>query len=155
MLNTAPDKNAVLNMSSGSNKGIVHVAVGVILDGHHQVLLAKRPDNTHQGGLWEFPGGKVDAGESVAEALDRELREELAIGVEAAEPLIEIRHDYGDKCVLLDVWVVTDFSGNPRGNEGQPIEWAALERLGDYTFPAANIEIIGAAQAWVKDKIPA
>ena len=134
---------------------LIHVAAAAIFNSQGQVLLALRSKKQHQGGLWEFPGGKVDAGESVAEALDRELREELAIGVEAAEPLIEIRHDYGDKCVLLDVWVVTDFSGNPRGNEGQPIEWAALERLGDYTFPAANIEIIGAAQAWVKDKIPA
>lgn len=131
---------------------IVHVAVGVILDQDHRVLLAKRPDHTHQGGLWEFPGGKVDAGETVVQALDRELQEELAINVAAAEPLIEIQHDYGDKRVLLDVWMVTSFSGSPRGNEGQPIEWADMACLGDYAFPAANIEIIGAAQAWAKDK---
>lgn len=140
---------------------VVHVAVGVILNpercdegegqgkGKHEVrvLLAKRPAHTHQGGLWEFPGGKVDSGESVTAALTRELEEELAIRVEVAEPLIEIRHDYPDKSVLLDVWVVSQFSGQAKGNEGQPIEWAPVGALSDYEFPAANIDIVAAVQA--------
>ncbi len=126
---------------------VVHVAVGVILDDQGRVLLARRPVQVHQGGLWEFPGGKVDAGESVAEALARELTEELAIQVEATQPLLEIRHDYPDKSVLLDVWLVTAFEGDPRGNEGQPIEWAEVKQLADYEFPAANQAIVSALQA--------
>lgn len=125
---------------------VVHVAVGVILDNEERVLLAKRPLQTHQGGLWEFPGGKVDGGESVSEALYRELEEELAIQVKTSEPLLEIRHDYTDKSVLLDVWLVTGFAGEPRGNEGQPIVWVAVSELANYDFPAANQAIVEALQ---------
>jgi 8-oxo-dGTP diphosphatase len=123
---------------------VVHVAVGVILDKNGNILIAKRPDKTHQGGLWEFPGGKVERGETLFEALKRELYEELAIEITTTEPLIKIRHDYGDKIVLLDVHKVTDFSGNPHGNEGQPVVWVAPEFLHEYEFPAANRPIITA-----------
>ena len=100
-------------------------------------------------GLVEFPGGKVDADELVTQALARELAEELAITVDACEPLLEIRHDYTDKSVLLDVWLVTAFSGQARGNEGQPIEWAEVAKLADYEFPAANRDIVVALQEQV------
>lgn len=123
---------------------VVHVAVGVIVRKDGAILIAKRPDNTHQGGLWEFPGGKVEREETLFDALKRELQEELAIVVVATEPLIKIRHDYGDKVVLLDVHKVTDFSGQPQGNEGQPIQWVAPESLHEYDFPAANRPIITA-----------
>lgn len=123
---------------------VVHVAVGVIVRADGAILIAKRPDNTHQGGLWEFPGGKVEREETLFDALKRELQEELAIVVVATEPLIKIRHDYGDKVVLLDVHKVTDFSGQPQGNEGQPIQWVAPESLHEYDFPAANRPIITA-----------
>jgi 8-oxo-dGTP diphosphatase len=123
---------------------LIHVAVGVILDSDGNILIAKRPDNTHQGGLWEFPGGKVEQGETLFAALQRELREELAIEITTIEPLIKIRHDYGDKIVLLDVHKVTHFTGEPRGNEGQPVQWVAPESLHDYEFPAANRPIITA-----------
>ena len=76
----------------------IHVAVGVILNHHHQVLLAKRAVHQHQGGLWEFPGGKVELGESVCDALLRELKEELGIVVTSSHPLIEVKHSYKDKC---------------------------------------------------------
>lgn len=123
---------------------VVHVAVGVILNDQGKILIAKRPDKVHQGGLWEFPGGKVEQGESLFDALKRELHEELAIDITATDPLIKIRHDYGDKIVLLDVHKVTHFTGNARGNEGQPILWVAPESLHDYEFPAANRLIITA-----------
>lgn len=123
---------------------LVHVAVGVILGGDGRVLIAKRPSNVHQGGLWEFPGGKVEQGETLFDALSRELREELAIQVIATEPLIKIHHDYGDKIVLLDVHKVTEFSGDAKGNEGQPIEWVTPNRLAEYEFPAANLPILNA-----------
>ena len=138
-------------MSKTVMKNIVHVAVGVIVgrhgasaEEHCAILIAKRPDKTHQGGLWEFPGGKVEDGETLFDALKRELQEELAIEVIATEPLIKIRHDYGDKVVLLDVHKVTDFSGQPQGNEGQPIKWVAPSSLHEYEFPAANRPIITA-----------
>jgi 8-oxo-dGTP diphosphatase len=123
---------------------IVHVAVGVIVGDDGSVLIAKRSDNVHQGGLWEFPGGKVEAGETLLNALKRELFEELAINVLEAEPLIKIRHDYGDKIVLLDVQKITRFTGEPNGNEGQPIQWVAPSQLANYKFPAANFPIITA-----------
>ena len=123
---------------------VVHVAVGVIVGKDGAILIAKRPDKTHQGGLWEFPGGKVEARETLFDALKRELQEELAIEVVATEPLIKIRHDYGDKVVLLDVHKVTEFSGQPQGNEGQPIQWVAPSSLHEYEFPAANHPIITA-----------
>ena len=121
----------------------VHVAVGVILK-QKQVLLAKRAQHQHQGGLWEFPGGKVEAGEHVTAALNRELKEELAINATQMQPLIQIRHDYGDKVVLLDVWTVTAFEGEPSGQEGQPLVWADLNQLIHYDFPAANQPIVSA-----------
>ena len=123
---------------------VVHVAVGVIVGKDGAILIAKRPDKAHQGGLWEFPGGKVEQGETLFDALKRELQEELDIEVTATEPLIKIRHDYGDKIVLLDVHKVTHFYGQPQGNEGQPIRWVAPAALHEYEFPAANRPIITA-----------
>jgi mutator protein MutT len=87
----------------------VHVAAAVIRDNSGKILIARRADTQHQGGLWEFPGGKVEADESVETALARELHEELGIVVGAARPLIKVRHDYPDKQVLLDVWEVSAF----------------------------------------------
>lgn len=124
----------------------IHVAAGVILSPEGQILLALRPKTAHQGGLWEFPGGKVEAGEIVEQALIRELQEELAITVTACESLVEVSHDYTDKSVLLDVWVVSTFTGEPKGNEGQQVRWVRPEQLADYDFPAANVPIVEAVQ---------
>ena len=110
-------------MSSNSSAKLVHVAVGVIVDQHNNILIALRPEDSHQGGLWEFPGGKVEQGEAVETALSRELYEELGLESISCRPLIEIRHDYTDKSVLLDVWWVDQFSGEAEGKEGQPIKW--------------------------------
>lgn len=123
---------------------LLHVAVGVIVNADGKILIAKRPLSTHQGGLWEFPGGKVDAGETIDQALARELREELAIDVLTSQPLIQIRHHYPDKSVLLDVYKITQFLGTPVGNEGQPIQWVDAKELSNFEFPAANRPIISA-----------
>ncbi|UZE95549.1 Nudix family hydrolase [Alkalimarinus alittae] len=125
---------------------LVHVAVAVIMR-DNEVLIARRPDGVHQGGLWEFPGGKLEKNESVQHALKRELKEELDIEVDVhagVEPLIRIHHDYGDKAVLLDVWVVSRFSGVAKGAEGQPIKWVEKANLTEFDFPAANRPIISA-----------
>ena len=124
----------------------VHVAAAVIRRADGQILLAKRADQQHQGGLWEFPGGKVETGESVSTALYRELQEELGIAVTAARPLIKVQHDYPDKQVLLDVWEVSGFTGEPHGAEGQPLAWVSPRQLADYDFPAANQPIVRAAR---------
>lgn len=125
----------------------IHVAAGVILDSGGQVLLALRPRNKHKGGLWEFPGGKVEAGESVKQALARELLEEINLVVEEASPFLVIDHDYGDKQVRLDVWRVSRFSGTPLGSEGQEIAWVAIADLHLYQFPEANAGIVAALRA--------
>ena len=111
-----------------------------------EVLLALRPTHLHQGGLWEFPGGKVEAGEDVHTALARELHEELGVAVSRARPLIRIPHCYPDKAVLLDVWRVDDFSGEAHGRENQRLEWVAVNRLRDKDFPAANLSVITALE---------
>ena len=124
----------------------VHVAAAVIRGTDGKILIARRADSQHQGGLWEFPGGKVEAGESVEMALGRELQEELGITVESARPLIKVQHDYPDKQVLLDVWEVSSFTGQPHGAEGQPLAWVTQRELADYEFPAANEPIVAAAR---------
>ena len=124
----------------------VHVAAAVIRGADGKILIARRADTQHQGGLWEFPGGKVEAGESVQAALGRELQEELDIVVKAARPLIKVQHDYPDKQVLLDVWEVSSFTGEPHGAEGQPLAWVTPRDLAEYEFPAANESIVAAAR---------
>lgn len=123
----------------------IHVAVGVVFrDG--KVLIARRPDHVHQGGLLEFPGGKVEADETVRQALVREIREEtgLRINPDLLEPVIGVRHDYGDKRVFLDVWEASSAEGDPEGREGQEIQWLDVQDLADVDFPAANRSIIRA-----------
>ena len=124
----------------------LHVAAAVIRGADGRVLIARRPEHKHQGGLWEFPGGKVEAGESVEAALQRELQEELGIRVGASRPLIQVRHDYPDQQVLLDVHEVSAFAGEPHGAEGQPLAWVAAAELTDYAFPEANRPIVAAAR---------
>ncbi|HKK55071.1 Nudix family hydrolase [Marinobacter sp.] len=128
-----------------AGKPLVHVAVGVIRRGD-RVLIARRPDHVHQGGLLEFPGGKVEPGETVQNALVREIREETGLSVPVSElmPLIGIRHDYGDKCVFLDVWEGVSRYDEPEGKEGQQVEWRNPLVLADEDFPAANRPIIRA-----------
>ncbi|MDH5396099.1 MAG: Nudix family hydrolase [Gammaproteobacteria bacterium] len=121
---------------------IAHVAVCVIKDRHGHFLIARRHADSHQGGLWEFPGGKIEKGESVLQALKRELDEETGLQLISASPLIRIHHDYGDKLVLLDVWNIDEYSGFASGKEGQEIRWIKLNEFELYQFPVANIPII-------------
>jgi len=123
---------------------LVHVAVGVVEDNSGRILIARRPLHLHQGGLWEFPGGKVDEGEDVITALHRELHEEVGIDIKQTQPLITITHDYGDKQVWLDVHRVISFQGDAHGREGQPVKWVAIDQLEDYDFPVANRGILNA-----------
>jgi 8-oxo-dGTP diphosphatase len=121
---------------------VVTVAVGIVQDRQGRVLVSRRAADAHQGGLWEFPGGKVEPGEEIEVALAREFREELGVEVLASEALMRIEHDYGDKQVCLDVRRVTQFKGEARGLEGQPLAWQLPEDLRDWAFPAANAPIL-------------
>ena len=121
---------------------VVVVAVGVLIDDEGRVLVSRRAADAHQGGLWEFPGGKVEVDESVSDALSRELREELGIQIGASEQLMIIEHDYGDKKVQLDVHRIKSWQGEARGLEGQPLAWQLPVDLSQWSFPAANTPIL-------------
>ena len=124
----------------------IHVAVAVVRNPQGQVFITQRPKHVHQGGLWEFPGGKVEEGESLLGALRREIKEEIDIAILDAQPLIKIRHQYSDKKVVLDVWEVLRYTGEPHGKEGQPARWMDSGLLNTLAFPAANRAIIAAVQ---------
>lgn len=122
----------------------IHVAVGVIVNAAGQVLVSLRQAGQHLAGCWEFPGGKVEQNETVADALCRELHEELGITVSSATPLIKIPYTYPEKTVLLDVYRVKGFHGTPKGVEGQQLRWVAEEELITLALPPANRPIITA-----------
>ncbi len=124
----------------------IHVAAAAIFGEDGRLLITRRPDHAHQGGLWEFPGGKVEPGETVQQALFRELKEELGIEPRDYIPLIRIPFSYPDKTVLLDVWRVRSFDGKPQGLEGQPMRWVSVNQLDRAEFPAANCAIIDSLQ---------
>jgi 8-oxo-dGTP diphosphatase len=119
----------------------IEVAVGVITK-NELFFVCRRQAHQHQGNKWEFPGGKLDADESVDDALKRELNEEVGIVVEQSAPLMFLEYSYPDKNVSLHVFIVTDFTGNAHGAEGQETQWLSFEALKTLDFPAANKAII-------------
>lgn len=125
---------------------LIRVAAGIIARAD-EVFIAFRSTDQDQGGCWEFPGGKVEQGEEPADALNRELAEECGIEVLRAEPFQRIRHDYGNKTVELHFFLVSEFSGEPHGKEGQKVSWVTRSALGSYTFPEANVPIVEALLA--------
>ena len=130
------------NKPTPAAKVKVLVAVGVIENAQGEIFICQRSAQQHLANKWEFPGGKVEVGETVAQALARELAEEVGIAVLACEPFMQIEHDYGDKRVSLVIRKVTAFTGEPRGLEGQPSRWIAVSELGQYDFPDANGPIV-------------
>jgi 8-oxo-dGTP diphosphatase len=125
---------------------IVHVAVAVIVNDEDQVCISFRHEDSHQGGLWEFPGGKIEQHETVEQALKREIKEELDIDISETRPLITITHDYQDKKVCLHVNRVLSHQGQATGLEGQRVKWVPVDDLPLFDFPAANYPIIKAVQ---------
>ncbi len=126
--------------STGANRRL-DVAVGILVD-RGKVFITRRSPNSHQGGKWEFPGGKIEPGENALSALKRELKEELDIDVQGALPLLQIRHAYHDRDVLLDVWRITDYRGTPHGHEGQEARWISCADLPQLEFPEADWPIL-------------
>lgn len=131
--------------SSVSTQRIIHVVAGALCD-RDQVLIAQRPAGKHMEGGWEFPGGKVDANESAIHALKRELKEELNIEVHQAEWLCECTHDYPDRRVHLELWLIKEYSGIPIANEGQPLQWAAIPQLHQMDMLPADEPLVKALQ---------
>lgn len=102
---------------------MIHVAAGALIDADGRVLLAQRPPGKHLALMWEFPGGKLDPGEDARQALARELVEELGIVIGGATAFMQFPWDYEDKSLLLDVFIVTTWDGEPRSLEGQALRW--------------------------------
>ncbi|MBU0656666.1 MAG: Nudix family hydrolase [Gammaproteobacteria bacterium] len=137
--------STAVNQSLSGLESWLHVVAAVIRGNDGKILLAQRPAHKHQGGKWEFPGGKVEAGETPPTALCRELHEELGITATHFQPLVKVRHIYPERAVLLDVWEVTGFTGEAHGREGQPVAWFETAQLSMLEFPPANYPIITAA----------
>lgn len=102
---------------------MIHVAAGALIDADGRVLLAQRPPGKHLALMWEFPGGKLDPGEDARQALARELAEELGIVIGGVTAFMRFPWDYEDKSLLLDVFTVTTWDGEPRSLEGQALRW--------------------------------
>jgi 8-oxo-dGTP diphosphatase len=125
---------------------LILVVAAALYDGTGRVLIAERPRDKHMAGRWEFPGGKVNPGESEADALVRELREELGVEVVASRPFMRLRHSYTDRNVELSMWIVEDFRGQPQSLDGQRLKWVHPERLREEDILEADqpfIEALG------------
>ncbi len=122
----------------------IHVVAGLIRDPENssRIFFTRRKKGQHLQDLWEFPGGKVESGESRFQALQRELKEEIGIQVDSAIPYQSLVHHYEDKTILLDVWEIKRFSGRAHGREGQEAAWVNLDDLYLYIFPDADLPIL-------------
>jgi len=125
---------------------VIRVVAAVLYDAQGRVLIADRPPGKHMAGRWEFPGGKVGAGENEPSALARELREELGIEVAAAHPLMALSHDYADRRVEISLWIVERYAGEPRGLDGQRLKWVAPAGLLAEDILEADLPFIEALQ---------
>jgi mutator protein MutT len=122
----------------------IHVVAATVIDASGRVLIAQRPAGKHMAGGWEFPGGKLESGEERVAGLARELREELGITIDTPRPLIRVRHAYPSREVLLDIWVVKRYSGEPRGLDGQALRWCTQDELATADLLPADKPIVTA-----------
>ncbi len=127
---------------------IVLVAAVAMIDPDGRVLLARRPEGKSMAGLWEFPGGKVEAGETPEAALDRELREELGVEicVPCLAPLSFASHAYDDFHLFMPLYILRKWDGIARPREGQELAWVRPERLRDYAMPPADAPLVAALE---------
>lgn len=123
-------------------KPTIRVVAAALFDAQGRILIAERLPGSHMAGRWEFPGGKMHAGETEWQALVRELDEELGIAVVAAERLLEIRHEYPQRHVELCMWRVTEYRGTPHGREGQGLKWIEPATLRDEDLLEADRPIV-------------
>jgi 8-oxo-dGTP diphosphatase len=130
---------------------VVLVAAVALIDRDGRVLLAQRPEGKSMAGLWEFPGGKVEAGETPEAALIRELHEELGIDTEASclAPLAFASHAYENFHLLMPLFVCRKWEGVPQAREGQALAWAKPQALRDYPMPPADLPLIPILRDWL------
>lgn len=117
-----------------------------LFDAQRRVLIAERPAGKHMAGWWEFPGGKVGAGETDAAALERELREELGIDSQPESEIMTLSHEYPDRIVDLVLWKARLVAGEPRGLDGQALKWVDCQSLGNERLLPADEPFIAALQ---------
>ncbi|MBI1417177.1 MAG: 8-oxo-dGTP diphosphatase MutT [Limimaricola sp.] len=130
---------------------IVLVSAVALIDVDNRVLLAQRPEGKSMAGLWEFPGGKVEEGETPEAALIRELHEELGIGTWSSclAPLAFASHGYPDFHLLMPLFVCRRWEGTPHGHEGQTLKWVRPQALRDYPMPPADLPLIPILRDWL------
>ena len=126
------------------------IGVAVIYNNQGQILIDRRLNKGLMGGLWEFPGGKLEEGETIEECIKREIKEELDIEINVGNHLITINHDYTKFKVSLIVYLCTHLKGIPQAIECSEIKWVNVDELNNFTFPEANIGIINALQIYNK-----
>jgi 8-oxo-dGTP diphosphatase len=122
----------------------MHVAAGILRNAAGEVLITERLCDGPFNGLWEFPGGKIDDAETSAAALRRELREELGIVVTTAEPFMSLSHEYVDRTVDLEFFLVNDWDGDPDGLEGQGLRWVKVSQLNEAELLPADAALVQA-----------
>ncbi|PSL18004.1 8-oxo-dGTP diphosphatase MutT [Shimia abyssi] len=129
----------------------VLVSAVVLVDTDGRILLAQRPEGKSMAGMWEFPGGKVEAGETPEGALIRELQEELGIDTweSCLAPLTFASHSYSDFHLLMPVYICRKWNGIPTSNEGQALRWVHSENLRDFNMPPADLPLLPMIRDWV------
>lgn len=126
---------------SSSTQNLIEVSAALIFrDG--KLLITQRPAGTHLGGLWEFPGGKVEAGETFPECLIREIREELGVEIAVGELFAEISHDYPEKSVHLKFFIGRLLAGEPKPLACAAVKWIEKNELAGFEFPAADAQLL-------------
>ncbi|EKN3346679.1 8-oxo-dGTP diphosphatase MutT [Yersinia ruckeri] len=120
----------------------LQIAVGIIRNAQQEIFITQRAVNAHMAGFWEFPGGKIELGETPDAALYRELLEETGIVVQNAIPIKTLEHHFSDRIVTLMFYLVEQWQGEPFGREGQPMRWVKQSELQAEEFPPANLSIV-------------
>ena len=140
-----------ITAAEGAAPPIVTVVAVALIDEDNRVLLAQRPAHKEHGGLWEFPGGKIHAGETPEAALVRELKEELGIEVapRCLAPLTFASHSYGTYHLLMPLYACRNWQGEPEPLEGQKLAWVKKDKLRAYAMPPADAPLIPILQDWL------
>lgn len=138
-----------------SELNVVLVSAVALVNEEGDLLLAQRPEGKNLAGLWEFPGGKVEMGESPEKALVRELKEELGIEVKEQDftPFTFASHTYDDFHLLMPVYLCQSWKGEPKGCEGQAIAWVSTEDLAKYPTPPADVGLMDEFRRWIGHRV--
>lgn len=124
----------------------LNVAAGILCDSKGRVLIAERLGGGPFHGLWEFPGGKIVSGETPPQALSRELAEELGIEVTVCSSFMNLRHEYDDRVVTIEFFIVSEWNSDPVGREGQALRWVQAETLDAAELLPADMPVVAALQ---------